>query len=290
MPSRRPHLCTSLTLFFAGTLLLGGCAVSRTGSQVSPVRPGAATGPQGEALKAPFYYQPLGVRNACFVESVHIYDLYRDRGLGGTDDSWVKVLQWGHRESDTKVGLGHAVAVFAFRGRLWTYDINHAFTQLAVPLERRGDLTDVTPEIFAKYPQQRPVLPVYRDDGHQHPIERIPEHLFYHANPDVREVTKVASELGRFRPVRVVEFKFAEEGVTRTSAAAAFLFGHRMCLYMPAKGTQIARPRVTTADDLGLLRLMLQQLFPGLTEVRWHPGGYWLFPPREKPAPAAASR
>jgi hypothetical protein len=262
-------------------LILGGCAAGGTvaKSQVAANRVGAAASHTGEPLKAPFYYEPLRVRNACFVESVHVYDQYVSRNLGG-EKGWVKVLQWGHRESDTKVGLGHAVTVFTWAGKLWTYDINHAFTQLAVPVDRRADLTDVTPEIFARYPQQQPVLATYREDGFQQNRTEVPKSLFYHADQEVREVTKVASELGRFRPVKVLEFKYTEAGALKTGVAAAFLFGNRPCLYMPTKGTQIGRIRVTTVDDLRLFGLMLRQLYPGATDIKWGGGGYWFFPPK----------
>lgn len=261
--------------------LLVGCASGGAGvrSTAPGNRAGAALDAQGAPIKAPFYYEPLKVRNACFVESIRLYDQYLSRKIGG-ETGWVKVLQWGHRESDSKVGLGHAVAVFSWGGRLWTYDINHAFTQLAVPLDRRADLTDVTPEIFARYPKQQPVLATYREDGFQQERKKVPEFLFYHASQDVREATKVASELGRFRPVKVLEFKYTEGAELKTGVAAAFLFGNRPCLYMPAKGTQIGRVRVTTIDDLRLLANMLRQLYPKATDVKWHGGGYWLYPPK----------
>jgi hypothetical protein len=259
--------------------VLGGCASAPPPSRIAANRAGAAVDAKGEPLRAPFYYEPLQVRNACFVESVHVYDVYLSRQLGG-EKGWVKVLQWGHRESDTKVGLGHAVAVFTWGGKLWTYDINRAFTQLTVPVDRRADLTDVTPEIYAQYPQQQPVLATYREDGFQQKRTEVPESLFYHADLEVREVTKVASELGRFRPVKVMEFQYTEAGALKTGVAAVFLFGNRMCLYLPSKGTQIGRMRVTTVDDLRLLRLMVRQLYPNATDVKWHRGGYWLFPPK----------
>lgn len=265
---------TVVTLAFAGCA--GGPAAS---SPVPGNRTGAAVDAKGVPVRAPFYFEPLTVRNACFVESVRLYDQYLSRNLG-RGSPWVKVLQWGSRESDSKVGLGHAVAIFSSGGKLWTYDINHGFTELTVPVDRRADLTDVTPEIFAKYPQQRPVLATYREDGFQQERTKVPENLFYHASQDVREVTKVASELGRFRPVKVLEFKFNEGGELRTGVAAAFLFGNRPCLYMPAKGTQIGRVRVTTMDDLPLLGNMLKQLYPNATDVKWHGGGYWLYPPK----------
>jgi hypothetical protein len=268
-------------IFWFGALLaLTGCASGPVGgSHAAANRPGAAVDAMGKPIRAPFYYEPLNVRNACFVESVHIYDLYLSRRIGG-ENGWVKVLQWGHQVSDTQVGLGHAVAVFTRGGKLWTYDINRGFTQLAVPVERRADLTDVTPEIFAHYPQQRPVLAAYREDGFQYKRTVVPESLFYHADADVRDATKVASELGRFRPVKVLEFKYVEAGEAKVGVAAAFLFGNRPCLYLPSKGTQIGRIRATTVEDLPLLALMVRELYPNATDVTWHRGGYWLFPPK----------
>ena len=257
----------------------GGCASPVGHPNILPTRAGVAADANGVPIKAPFYYEPMNVRNACFVESVRLYDRFRERRVGGAE-GWVRVLQWGHRESYTKVGLGHAVAVFTWNGRLWTYDINHAFTQLAVPIDRREDLTDVTPEIFARYPKQVPVLATYREEGFQRERTQVPEYLFYHANQDVRDATKVAAELGRVRPVKVVEFKFTENGQLKTGAAAAFLFGNRPCLYVPAKGTQIGRLRVISMDNLKLVAVMLKQLYPNATDIQWHGGGYWFFPPK----------
>jgi len=261
-------------------LAFGGCVDGPAVNASGPGnRLGKAVDAKGVPVRAPLYYEPLMVRNACFVESVRLYDQYLGREIGGKG-AWVKVLQWGSRERDDKIGLGHAVAVFTARGKLWTYDINHGFTELAVGVDRRADLTDVTPEIFARYPQQRPVLATYREDGFQQERTKVPENLFYHASQDVREVTKVASELGRVRPVKVVEFKFNEGGELKTGMAAAFLFGNRPCLYMPAKGTQIGRVRATTVDDLRLIGVMLKQLYPNATDVKWGGGGYWFMPPK----------
>src|SRR5688572_2293633 len=87
-----------------------GCAVAPVPQQQGN-RTGKAVDAKGVPVHAPFYYEPLIVRNACFVESVRLYDQYLDRRVND-EGGWVKVLQWGSRESDDKVGLGHAVAVF----------------------------------------------------------------------------------------------------------------------------------------------------------------------------------
>ena len=262
-----------------GALFLGGCA-----GYAEPVpegAPGTARAADGKPVGVPFAYHPLGVRNSCFVESVRFYDEYRTRQRGG-ENGWVKVLQWGHLQDEAKVGLGHAVAVFTLGDKVWTYDINKSFSQLSVAADRRADLTDVTPEIFSRYPEHKAVLPRYREDFGQGAVTKVPEYLFYHASPDVREATKVASELGRYRPVRVVEFKYTEDGQPKVGAATAFIFGNRLCLYLPAKGTQIAdQVRTMNPEELRLIELMLRQMYKGgLAEVRWQPGGYWFYPPK----------
>ncbi len=260
-------------------LLMSSCAAGPAPKSRVDQRAPATLSDSGEPIKAPFRYEPMYVRNGCFVESVRVYDDYLSR-FANQEDRWVRVLQWRNRISDTELGLGHAVTVFSWKGHLWTFDINHAFTRLAVPNERRADITDVTPEVLARYEKDRPVLPTYRQDGFQKDFRKVPEYLFYHKNPDIREATRVASELGRYRPVRVLEFKYVDRGKTKTGAAAVFVFGNRPCLYMPSKGTQVGRMRVTTIEDLPLLTRLLKGAYASVSDVKWHEGGYWLFPPK----------
>ncbi len=258
---------------------LSSCASAPASKSRVDHRAAATVSGTGEPIKAPFRYEPMRVRNGCFVESVRVYDEYLMR-FGKEPDHWVRVLQWRNHINDMELGLGHAVTVFTWRDAVWTFDINHAFTRLQVPVDRRADITDVTPEIFARYEKDRPVLPTYRQDGFQKEFQKVPEYLFYHKNPDVREATKVASELGRFRPVKVLEFKYEDRGQIKTGAAAVFVFGNRPCLYMPSKGTQVGRVRVTSIDDLRLLERLLKGAYSKVSDVKWHEGGYWLFPPK----------
>jgi hypothetical protein len=250
-----------------GMLWGGGCATAPRS------KPGAAV------VKPPFEYESLRVRNACFVESVHVYDLYKSKRLGGPE-GWARILEWGNQEGDFSISKGHAVALFSAGEKMWIYDINHGFVRLKVPVERRADLTDVTPEVFAKYSAYRPVMARYREDYPQLPQEKRPEFLFYHANPDVREATRVASELGRFRPVRVVEFNFTKDGQPHASAAAVFIFGARVCIYFPRGGTHISNPTVRSVDNMAWITYVIQRVYPGAQDVRLQPGGYLLFPPK----------
>jgi|GEM_PF-1545207 len=236
--------------------------------------------------KLPLKYEPLRVRNSCLVDSIHFYDLYRKKypfDKGG----WARVLRWGNEEGDFKIASGHAVTIFTAGGRVWSYDINFGIQALALPLERHADITDVSPLIFAHYPQFRPIFARYVDDFPQTPPKKKPEFIFYHANPDVREATKVAHELASDRPVRIVEFAYKVGGQPQTSAAAAFFFSGRLCLYFPRHGTYMAPhlPRdiaPTDLNDLGYITLVIHHLYPEVNDTHWQPGGYWFFPPKEK--------
>ncbi len=233
--------------------------------------------PRGE--KPPFRYESLNVRNSCFVESVNFYDAYLRHYDG--EVPWAQVLQWGNAEGDIKIGQGHAVTVYAAKGKLWFYDINFGVVPIDVPVERRGDLTDVGPRIFASYPQFRPVLARYREDYRQTPPEKRPEHLFYHKNADVRDATRVARELGRSRPTAVVEFDMKEKGKLTPSAAAVFVFGRRVCVYFPRGGTHVSPAFRGSGDDLRYIEYVVKRLHPGSRNVRWQPGGYLVFPPAQ---------
>ena len=238
--------------------------------------------------RAPLRYEPLRVRNSCMVDSIHLYDLYLQKyplSKGG----WIRVLRWGNEEGDLKISSGHAVAVFTAKNQLWCYDINFGMHPLPVSVERRGDITDVGPRVFVHYPQFRPIFARYVDDFSQPIPKKRPEFLFYHANPDIREATKVAHELALARPVRVLEFDFKENGHAETSAAAAFVFSSRLCLYFPRHGTYMA-PHIpadvapTDLSDLTFISKVIHHLYPEVSAVRWQPGGYWFFPPKEKSA------
>jgi hypothetical protein len=256
-----------VSVFVAGVLLFAGCEAF---IPVTPPPP---------KMKPPFAYESLGVRNSCFVESVHFYDVYTAWRAEG-DASWVRVLQWGNQEGDYKISSGHAVAVYVAKGKLCGYDINFGFWPIDVPVEKRADLTEVGPKVFVHYPQFKPVFARYRKDFQQQSPTKPPDFLFYHAKQDVRDVTRVASELGRYRPVSVVEFNYQENGVRQESAAAVFVFGGRLCVYLPRGGTHISRPLVRAFHDLNLASYVIRRLYPGATDIRPQPGGYLLFPPK----------
>jgi hypothetical protein len=230
-------------------------------------------------VKPPIAYEPLVVRNSCFVESVHLYDRYRAKHAAA-EGSWVRVLQWGNQDDDFNIGSGHAIALLVVKGQLWAYDVSFGFFPVDVPVDRRADLSDVSPKIFSRYPQFRPVFATYRDDYPQRSPPKRPKFLFYHPNADVRDATRVASELGRTRPVKVVEFNYTENGQALEGAAAVFVFGGRLCIYFPRLGTQISRVLTYNVDDLERVRRVVSRLYPTATNLREQPGGYALFPPR----------
>jgi len=260
-------------LLLGAGLLISGCATAPVG--VAPAR--VALGLD----KLPFSYEPLGVHNGCFVEAVNFYDHYF-RKLKDDETQWAQVLEWGNEEGDLKVRSGHAVTVFTLRDRLWYYDVNFGVRSLDLAVDRRSDLTDVGPKIFASYPQFRPILARYRYDFSQQPAKKPVDFLFYHANPDVRDATRVASELGRIRPVSVAEFDLKPGDKTQVSAAAVFTFGRRVCVYFPRQGTFEAPRFVGAVDDLRFINQIVRHFYPEAGNLRWQSGGYLLFPKTEK--------
>lgn len=253
-----------------------GCASQNSSSQAA----------KKEALKEisfstrPFDYTPLKVPNSCFVESVHFYDEYLANKRGGAE-GWVRVLQWGNDDGRyLSIGDGHAVAVCRSGDVLWMYDINHGFVPLLVPVERRNDVTDVGPEIFGKYPQFKPMYVSYREDLMPSRPGNIPAYLSGNMNADVRNATKVASELGQRRVVRVLGFNYPDSrtGQVRTGAAALFAFGQRLCIYFPSKGTHLSRLYAGSLDDLVAAAKIIRAVYPGAGDVTWQGGDTWKQP------------
>lgn len=256
-------------------------AIGLMGSGCASSSDSLAAGAPGKAEKPPFPYEPLKVRNSCFVESVNFYDQYFQKHRGG-NNSWARILEWGNQEGDFQIASGHAVTVFVAKERLWYYDINFGVIPVPLPLDRRADITDVSPKVFARYPQFRPIFARYREDYAQQAAKERIDFLFYHANPDVRDATRVASALGRFRPVRVFEFDLKNGDKKETSAATSFVFGRRVCFYFPRRGTFEAPKYSGEVDDLRYINRVVQRLFPTADNVRWQPGGYLLFPNEKK--------
>lgn len=255
---------TGGVLLILAALLWGGCEA---------FIPVAAPPPKA---KAPFYYEPLGVHNACLVESIHFYDLYRQKmGKGG----WVRVLQWGHQDGDSRISSGHAVVIYGVDGKLFGYDINYGFWALAVPFEKREDLTEIAPAVERHYPQFKTVFERYREDWVHYEPGKPPEFLFYHRNADIRDATRVASELGRFRNVSILEFDYVENGKKQTTAAVAFAFDGRLCVYIPRQGTHVTNlPLYDVRRAIGI-EALIRRAYPGTGEIRSQPKRYILVPP-----------
>src|SRR5882724_10978055 len=142
-----------LAVLVSGVLLLGGCKSGPFTMVPAPPK----------APKPPFTYEPLNVHNSCFVESVNFYDHYYDKKRE-TALPWARILDWGNQEGDFGIASGHAVTVFVLHDQLWAYDVNFGFEPLGVEVPRRGDITEVSPPIFAKYPKSHQVFARYRDD------------------------------------------------------------------------------------------------------------------------------
>ena len=228
-------------------------------------------------LAKPFRYAPLGVRNSCLVESVRFYDAFRSPVLGGAD-AWVRVLQWGnHAENLRHITQGHAVAVCLVRDVLWMYDVNFGFVPLGTPVEKRNDLATVASEIFVKYRLERPAYVFY----HQEPPPAAPQPrkkiTYMSGNADVREATRVASELGRARATRVVGFVYHDNHANRmqTSAATLFEFNRRLCVYFPSQGTLTTELHADSLENVQRVTAIVHQVYPGATGIEWHDGGPW---------------
>ncbi|MFT3782614.1 MAG: hypothetical protein QM790_11420 [Nibricoccus sp.] len=233
--------------------------------------------PPPPVVKPPFSYEPLNVRNSCLVESIHFYDVYKAK-FG--DSGWARVLQWGNRDGDFKVSSGHAVAVYLADGKLFGYDVNFGHWMLDVPPDKRADITEVAPKVVSRYPQFRAAFERYREDWVFRKPPKAPAFLFYHANADVRDATRVASELGKFREVSVVEFNYLDGRSQVTGAAAVFVFNSRLCVYFPGGGTHISNPLVREVKDLNLIGYIVKRFYPSMKDLHVQPGGYLLFPPK----------
>lgn len=213
--------------------------------------------------RPPFRYEPMGVSNGCFVESVACFDAYHEKfGEGG----WVRVLQWGAREDEVMVA-GHAVTVFETAGVLWCWDVNVGWTPLAIPPSDRDNAAALAPPIVANYPRVTALYPILWDGGGQAP-EAGPPGADAAAEAVGAQYARIAAvRLSRHRPVNLVEFNQVADGETRTREAVVFVFGGRMCVYSPEVGTTLFRAR-SSVWNVRLTQEMLRRLFPGAEQVR----------------------
>jgi hypothetical protein len=257
----RRSFLTLVGLLAGAVLLLAGCETAPAGPPVA--------GQEKTYVRLPWGYRPLPGNSDCFVESVHFYDFYFENRLGGSK-SWARILRWATRKDDFTLGPGHAVTVFFTDGRLWIYDINFGFLSLHTAPDRRMDLTDVAPEIFAKYTSMKSVFPAYEDDV---PRPAPPAAAGYSpkgTTPEVQGMVTVANTLGKKRLVRLVEFNYRNGGTMQSTVAAVFIFGNKLCIYQPSTGTVVAPALYASAEDLWAVKQIVGQSFPGATGVHWY--------------------
>ena len=255
-----PFRLFSLCLLVAVVLAAGGCAW--VDADLSSDRPSR------HASRPTRGYLPLKVRNSCFVESVNFYDFYRQKKLGGPD-GWAQVLQWGVRMEDFTVKGGHAVTVFVQHDTLNVYDINFGVIALKTPVAQKLDVNVVTPEIFAGYPKLKSVLAHYEGDFDPHPEANPPDYTARPTTDELHDALKVATRLGRVRPVRVVEFTRLEGAITRPYAVTVFMLGNKLCLYSPSYGTRVVNRPLVGVEDFNLVKAVVIESFPGAENVQW---------------------
>ena len=232
-----------------------------------------ATGVVGAAPRTaatPFKFQPLGVANPCFVDSVRFADTYLG-GRKGEGARWVRVLRWGTLGEDYLLGPGHAVAIFQWRGGLFVFDINNGVRRLDVPVAQREDLPALAEAVYSMYPKIRPVGPTALDDSWTTRRPGLRGADDGPVTPAYRDAYRVAKTLSKQREVRLLRFNYREKGKLRESAAAAFLFSRQLCLYVPERGTMVLRQMIPSIDDDGLIRARLHHCFGAESAVRLAP-------------------
>jgi hypothetical protein len=239
-------------------------------------------------LAKPFNYAPLGVRNSCLVESVRFYDAFHTPARGGPG-GWVRILQWGNDAGNLRhITLGHAVAVCLVRDMLWMYDVNFGFVPLRTPVEKRDDPSEISAEILAKYRLTKTAYLIYHQNMMSLPVQLPQKFTYLTGNADVREATKVASEIGRHRKTRVAGFVYHDKqtGRTQLSAAALFEFSGRLCVYFPSQGTLTTELHADSLEDVRKVAALILQAYPGATDIEWHDGGPWRVLQKTAAAPA----
>ncbi|MFT3831260.1 MAG: hypothetical protein QM691_16300 [Opitutaceae bacterium] len=233
------------------------------------------------AAKTPFKFDRLNVENSCFVDSVRFADAY----LGGREakgSRWVRVLRWGNLAEDDAAGPGHAVAVFQWRGALFVYDINFGVRKLSVPTERREDRREVEAAVFSLYPQFKQTGAALLDDSW---TTRRPALLGADdgaVTPSYRDAYRAAKILSKQREVRLVRFSYRDKrGERRESAAAVFLYGRKLCVYVPERGTVVQKQVLPAIDDDALVRERLRRCFGATADIQFAEPEIAAAPPAE---------
>ncbi len=250
---------TGLCLTAIALAGLGGCS-SPSGKSNYQIQ---------ETGSAPRSYRPLLVKNSCFVEAVHFCDFYLVRQVGGVE-GWAKVLEWGSLQKDSTIRGGHAVTVYQLGNKLWVYDINNGFLSLSPPVDKKLDLTLVTPQIFKRYPGMNPTNVCYVDALPQFPEKNAPVYTLKAATTqELHDALEVAIELGRFRPVRVVEFIAPLDSYLRPCAATIFKYGDKICIYSPLAGTRALPAPQEGVDNLMVAQALVLSAYPDAKDVKW---------------------
>ncbi|MFA6289985.1 MAG: hypothetical protein WC661_21585 [Opitutaceae bacterium] len=255
------RLAKLLGLALSAVALLGlwGCA-SKSGKSTYQAQ---------ETGSAPRSYRPLKVKNSCYVEAVHFCDFYAARQVGGVN-GWAKVLQWGDRQNDFTVRGGHAVVIYQLKDHLWVYDINNGFLSLSPTPDKKLDLTLVTPQVFKRYPGMNPAHVRYVDDQPQSPEKNAPVYSVKAATTqELHDALKVAIELGRFRPVRVIEFIAPVDSYLRACAVTVFRYGGKICIYSPLSGTRLVDAPLASIDNLAQMEVLVKSVIPDSQDVKW---------------------
>jgi len=236
----------------------------------------------------PFNYAPLGVRNSCLVEAVRFNDAFLTPARGGPH-GWVRVLQWGNDAGNLRhITLGHAVAVCLVGDTVWMYDVNFGFVPLRTPVGKRDDAAEISAEILAKYRLTKPAYLIYHQNLMPLPVQLPQKFTHMTGNADVREATRVASEIGRHRRTRVAGFVYQDKqtGRTQLSAATLFEFSGRLCVYFPSQGTLTTELHADSLEDVRKVAALVRQAYPGATDIEWHDGGPWRVLQKTAAAPA----
>ena len=148
-----------------GTPRFGGVSLVRFRHRVLAVVAGLVVAAAARADSPPLPHGALGLDNGCFVESVVLADAFAE-AYGA--DAWIRVLRWG-AEKDQETVTGHAVAVCDVSGALWCWDVNFGWKKLKAQEAEREDVSKVSPEILAKYPDILPKYPIYFEAMPQDP-------------------------------------------------------------------------------------------------------------------------